>query len=242
MLGPLATGPIPSAFKPGVEIALNHSFYMGGNITPTGMKDLAAFDQIKGSTSELGKWLSAATQIPGTAKTNPDGTVKENSRSRMLNPLEADYVMRSLGGTMASIAMWGSNLFSGERPSPTEHDNILYGSFVAPDIPRGREDLFYDLQGRSNEAYKTYTDLMKNGRAKEGDQWFKDNQDLITANGYTEGVSKGLQSINAEIRRTEKVPSSQFTPEEKRQRIDYLKKTKEDMLQEVIQYRLKAGL
>ena len=242
MLGPLATGPIPSAFKPGVEIALNHSFYMGGNITPTGMKDLAAFDQIKGSTSELGKWLSSATQIPGTAKTNPDGTVKENSRSRMLNPIEADYVMRSLGGTMASIAMWGSNLFSGERPSPTEHDNILYGSFVAPDIPRGREDLFYDLQGRSNEAYKTYTDLMKNGRAKEGDQWFKDNQDLITANGYTEGVSKGLQSINAEIRRTEKVPSSQFTPEEKRQRIDYLKKTKEDMLQEVIQYRLKAGL
>ena len=223
MFGPIVSGPIPTAIKPGVEIALNHDFYTGNALTPDALKKKDVTRQYKASTSELGKWLSAASL----------GT---------LNPIEADKVMRGLGGSMAAIAMTGSNMFNGNRATPTDRENVLYGSFISPDVPRGREDLFYDYQKRTQEAFDTYTDLMKKGHTAEGQKWYKDNHDLIVGNGYAQGVGKSLQQINAEIRRTEDVPAEQFSPQAKRDRITALKKTKEDMLRDIIQYRLKAGL
>ena len=223
MFGPIVSGPIPTAIKPGIEIALNHDFYTGNALTPDALKTKDVTRQYKASTSELGKWLSAASL----------GT---------LNPIEADKVMRGLGGSMAAIAMTGSNMFNGNRATPTDRENVFYGSFISPDVPRGREDLFYDYQKRTQEAFDTYTDLMKKGHTAEGQKWYKDNHDLIVGNGYAQGVGKSLQQINAEIRRTEDVPAEQFSPQAKRDRITALKKTKEDMLRDIIQYRLKAGL
>lgn len=228
LLGPLGSGPIPTAIKPGIEIAINHDFFTGGTVTPEGMKNLDPSRQYRGSTSELGKWFSAASGM-GTGY-------------RLLNPIEADHIMRGLGGSVSAIAMWGSNLFSGNRASPTERDNILYGSFIAPDVGRGREDLFYDLQQRSNTAMGTFKDLMKKGHEADAQVWFKNHEGAIQAYGFTEAAGKGLQEINAQIRRLEDMPANKLSPADKRQQIDFYKKRKEEILEQTIKFRLSAGL
>jgi len=220
LLGPLGSGPIPTGIKPFAEIAVNHDFFTGGNVTPQGMKNLEAFKQYNMNTSELGKWFSAASL-------------------RALNPMEADHLLRGLGGSVAAIAMYGSNLMSGNRVGAEERNNPLYGSFIAPEVPRGREDLFYDLQQRSDVAMGTYRNLVKNDQA-EGREYFKRNEGLIKAYGFTEAASRELQDINSQIRRI--AENKKLDEKEKLFQINFFKQKKEMVLEQTIRFRKSAGL
>jgi hypothetical protein len=221
--GPLGSGPIPTGLKPFAEIKINHNFFTGGKITPRNMENLAAFEQYNAATSELGKWLSSITG---------------DKEKRLLNPMEADHVMRSLGGTVAATAMWMSNALGNNRPTPEERNNPLYGSFVAPEIPRGREDLFYDLKQRTEVAMGTYNHLMKNQDKTEAQEWRKDHINELKAYGFTQQAGKDLTDINAEIRRIEKLPAEKMSSEEKRRRINEFKLTKERILEQTIKFRV----
>ena len=241
-LGPLASGPVPTIFKPGVEIALNHNFFTGGKVVPDSMKDLQAFKQYNANVSELGKWLSAATQIPYTGKEDKEGNVVTGSRTRLLSPIQADHLARGLFGSVAGTTMWMSDLLSGNKPTKEERNNPLYGSFVAPEVPRGREDLFYDLKERSEVVMKTYKNEMMNHQTAEGRKWFEANKGLIQAYGFTQSAAQSLNSITGEIRRIEDKPLSVMSADEKRLQINRLKQKKEDLLEQTIKFRLKAGL
>jgi hypothetical protein len=223
--GPLGSGPVPTGLKPLAEIKLNRNFFTGGRITPRGMENLAAFEQYNAATSELGKWLSSITG---------------GKEKRLLNPMEADHLMRGLGGTVAATAMWMSNALGNNRPMPEERSNPLYGSFVAPDVPRGREDLFYDLKQRTEVAMATYRDLMKNQKQVEAKLWYKDHVNEIKAYGFTQQAGKELADINSNIRRIEKLPELQKNAQQKRDEINNLKLTKERILEQTIRFRLQA--
>ncbi|MEY4263433.1 MAG: hypothetical protein RL373_1, partial [Pseudomonadota bacterium] len=226
LLGP---NPIPTAIKPGVEIMFNHNFLTGGSITPRSLEKLEDFRQYTAETSELGKMISAMTPIPFTDK-------------KALNPIEADHLIRSLTGTVGATVMWGSNIFSGDRVTPEDRKNPLYGAFIAREVPRGREDLYYDLLDRANEKYATFQNLNQNQRSDEAKKYFNENKGLIIAHGYTSGVESPLKKVNAEIRRISDLPSSEMSPDAKRERMTDLQRTKNDILKNVIEIRKKAGL
>jgi hypothetical protein len=220
LLGP---NMIPTGVKPVAEIALNHNFFTGGTVTPKGMEKLESFRQYNSSTSELGKVMSALTR-------------------GALNPIEMDHLMRGLFGTAGAAVMYGSNLFSGDRVAPQAKDNPLYGSFILPEVPRGREDLFYDLKERSDKKYETFVDLMKKQRTKEGQQYREENKALINAHGFVTQADADLKRINAEIRRLSDLPEAQMSSAEKRARITKFQETKNNILEQTIKFRLKAGL
>ena len=223
LLGPNVT---PTGVKPVVEIALNRNFFTGGQVTPRGMEDLAAFRQYNQNTSELGKIISALT---GTEKT------------RLLNPIEADHLVRGLTGTVGAAVMWGTNLLAGDRPTPQARENPLYGQFIMPDLPRGREDLYYDLKSKTDEAYKTYMDLQKKQRKEEAADWFKENKKLIQVYGYTSSIEADLKRLNGEIRRLSDLPKEKMSPDAKRKRMTELQEIKGRMLKDVISMRKRAG-
>jgi F0F1-type ATP synthase membrane subunit b/b' len=153
LLGPT---PIPSAFKGAIEISLDRNFYTGGDITPDYLKKLEASRQYTASTSELGKIFSAATQIPFTAKEG-----KENKR--VLSPIQADHLMRSLGGSVASVSMFFTNLvFNSDRPSTQLKENPLLGGLVGADVARRNESLFYDLKERSDKLREIFSVPLEN--------------------------------------------------------------------------------
>lgn len=224
LLGPNIT---PTGVKPVVEIVLNKNFFTGGQVTPKGMEDLAAFRQYNQNTSELGKIISALT---GTEKT------------RLLNPMEADHLVRGLLGTAGAAVMWGSNMLIGNRADPQAKDNPFYGQFIMPDVARGREDLYYDLKSKTDEAYKTHQDLLKKGRKEEAAEWFKENKDLIRVYGYTSSVESNLKELNGEIRRIGDLPEGKMDSKQKRERINELQQIKMRVLRDVISMRKRAGL
>jgi hypothetical protein len=220
LLGP---NPIPTAIKPGVEIMFDHNFLTGGSITPRSLQGLEPFRQYTADTSELGKLFSKAS-------------------GGILNPIEADHMVRSLTGTIGATVMWGSNMFSGERVTPEDRKNPLYGPFVAREVPRGREDLYYDLAERADEKYNTFMSLNKPLHAAEAKKYFQENKGLITAHGYTSAIESNLKKVNAEIRRTSDLPSSEMSSDAKRERMTQLQNIKNNMLKDVIEMRKKAGL
>lgn len=220
LLGP---NMIPTGVKPVAEIALNHNFFTGGTLTPKGMEKLESFRQYTSSTSEMGKVISALT-------------------GGVLNPIESDHLVRGLFGTAGAAVMYGSNLFSGDRVEPQAKDNPLYGSFILPEVPRGREDLFYDLKERSDKKYETFVDLMKKQHPREGQKYREENKGLINAHGFVTQADADLKRINAEIRRLSDLPESKMSSAEKRAKITKFQETKNNILEQTIKFRLKAGL
>jgi predicted RNA methylase len=226
LLGP---NPVPTGVKPAIEVILNKNFFTGSTVVPRGMEDLDAAEQYAASTSELGKVLSALTGLPFSDK-------------RVLNPIEADHIVRGMFGTTGSATQWLSNLFSEDRPSPRAKDNPLYGPFITTDVPRGREDLFYDFKKTVDNRYETYVKLMERGKEKEAEAYYDKYSDVIASREYITGMEFALRDINRQIRLIGEMKDKEFTPEQRREEITNLQRQKNDILEGVIQMRLDAGL
>jgi len=221
---------ISTGVKPFVEITLDRNFFTGGTVTPKGMEDLDAAEQYTAATSQLGKVISALTGIPFT----------ENKR--VLNPIEADHLVRGLFGTTGSAVQWLSNMFGEDRPSATTRQNPLYGSFVAPDVARGNEELFYDFKKMVDNKYETYMKLLERDKADEADKYFEKHADLISARDYVTGMEVALRDINRQIRMTGEVKDTKLSPEQRRQEIIDLQRSKQEILEGIVQMRLDSGL
>jgi hypothetical protein len=227
LLGPT---PIPSGVKPFIEIAFNHDFFTGGNVTPRSLEKLDAVRQYNASTSEMGKMISSLT-----------GTDKH----RLLNPIEADKLMRGILGSVGALSMYYSNVIFGEdRVAPQLKDNPLLGGIIGADVQRKNEELLYTLAEITSKADATFNDLHKKGFHEEAREYFKENKDLIKANGYVKASTQSLDDINAEIKRIGGSPNDKTynTPEKRLARINELKEIKNKALKDVIRFRLKAGL
>lgn len=216
LLGP---NPIATGLKAPVEILLNHDFFTGGTVTPKGMETLDVYMQYTSSTSNLGKLFSHLTL-------------------GALSPIEADHLMRGLFGTVGSTAGWLSDMFTSDKPERVWARNPVIGQMFLPPEPRGREDLFYDLKKRSDEAYNTWETMNKRYHKEDAKEYFKENKSLIRTHDYITNAEAGLKEINAEIRRMSDDP--RLTPTEKRKRITYFQRQKNNILESVNQERLRA--
>jgi hypothetical protein len=225
LLGPT---PVPSAVKPVIEISLDYNFFTSRPITPRGMDNLDAYQQYDMRTSEAAKLLSALTGS------------KEN---RVLNPMEADHLVRSIFGTAGAMVAWSSNLVGQAaefRPEMGLKEMPITGAFMRPEVPRGREDLFYKLKENTDRKYRTYDRLTERGNPGEAQAYFDRHPNLIAYYEYTSEVDAQLKKINAEIRFIGETQDPSYTPEIKRQEIRALLNLKQDVLEGVEQFRKEA--
>jgi hypothetical protein len=225
LLGPT---PVPSAVKPVIEISLDYNFFTSRPITPRGMDNLDAYQQYDMRTSEAAKLLSALTGS------------KEN---RVLNPMEADHLVRSIFGTAGAMVAWSSNLVGQAaefRPEMGLKEMPITGAFMRPEVPRGREDLFYKLKENTDRKYRTYDRLTGRGNPGEAQAYFDRHPNLIAYYEYTSEVDAQLKKINAEIRFIGETQDPSYTPEIKRQEIQALLNLKQDVLEGVEQFRKEA--
>jgi hypothetical protein len=225
LLGP---EPIPAGIKPLFEVAINYNFFTGRSVIPEGLKDLEAAEQYTATTSELGKKLSAMLAIPGT-----DG-------KRVVSPVEADHLIRGIFGTAGAMGQWVSNSIGAMqevRPEPTAKETPITGSFLREDIPRGREDLFYDFRDRVNEKYKTYMKMIDREDFEAADEYLKKNGDVAAMYDYINETENELKEINAEIRRIGETKAKDMTPKQRREEIKKFQDIKQQILDPVKQLR-----
>ena len=236
LLGP---NPVPTGAKPLIEIGLNRSFFTGRAITPKNLEGIEAAEQYNATTSELGKILSAITGLPFQAAEAVTGA--KVGDKRVLNPIEADHLVRSLFGTTGAAVQWGTNLFSGDRPTARDRDNPLFGSFIAADVGRAPEDLFYSFKDQVDGKYKTYQALLKDAKFEQADKYFDRYEKEISAHKYISTMDSNLSKINREIRSLGKA-NRDMTPDERRAEITEMQRLKNQILDDVIAMRKEAGL
>lgn len=227
LLGP---EPVPAGVKPLLEVAIDHDFFTGRSVIPEGLKDVAAAEQYTARTSELGKQISAMLQIPGTDK-------------RVLSPIEADHIVRGVFGTAGAMAQWFTNSIGAmaeARPEPTLREQPVVGSFIREEIPRGREDLFYDFKKEVFQKYKTYQKMIEREDFDAAEAYLDKHGDVAGMYTYINQTESDLKEINAEIRRLGETRSKDMTPKERRQEIDELQQIKFEILEPVRELRREA--
>jgi len=217
LLGP---NPIATGAKPFIEVVLNRNFFTGGTVVPRGLENMESFRQYTATTSNLGKVISALT-------------------FGALNPIQADHIVRGIFGTAGALGMWGSDLFTEDKPERTWAQNPIVGQMFLPPEPRGREDQFYDLKQRSDEAYNTWMSMVKNQRTLEAKEYMQENKDIIKIHDYITSAEAGLKEKNAQIRIIADTPK--IDPAEKRRRITRLQEQKNDIIKNINYFRQKAG-
>jgi hypothetical protein len=225
LLGPT---PVPSAVKPVIEIGLDYNFFTSRPVTPRGMQSLDAYQQYDMRTSEAAKVLSSLT-----------GT----DEKRVLNPMEADHLVRSIFGTAGAMVAWSSNLV-GEaaefRPEMGLKEMPVTGAFLRPEVPRGREDLFYKLKDDTDRKYRTYLKLTERDNQAEAQAYINRHPNLIAYYEYTSEMDAQLKEINSAIRFIGETRDPSYTPEIKRREIQEFLNLKQDILEGIEQFRKEA--
>jgi GNAT superfamily N-acetyltransferase len=225
LLGPT---PVPSAVKPIIEIGLDYNFFTSRPVTPRGMQSLDAYQQYDMRTSEAAKILSSLT-----------GT----DEKRVLNPMEADHLVRSIFGTAGAMVAWSSNLV-GEaaefRPEMGLKEMPVTGAFLRPEVPRGREDLFYKLKDDTDRKYRTYITLNERDNKAEAQAYINRHPNLVAYYEYTSEMDAQLKEINSAIRFIGETRDPSYTPELKRREIQEFLNLKQDILEGIEQFRKEA--
>jgi GNAT superfamily N-acetyltransferase len=225
LLGPT---PVPSAVKPIIEIGLDYNFFTSRPVTPRGMQSLDAYQQYDMRTSEAAKILSSLT-----------GT----DEKRVLNPMEADHLVRSIFGTAGAMVAWSSNLV-GEaaefRPEMGLKEMPVTGAFLRPEVPRGREDLFYKLKDDTDRKYRTYMTLANRDNKAEAQAYINRHPNLVAYYEYTSEMDAQLKEINSAIRFIGETRDPSYTPEIKRREIQEFLNLKQDILEGIEQFRKEA--
>jgi hypothetical protein len=225
LLGPT---PVPSAVKPIIEIGLDYNFFTSRPVTPRGMQSLDAYQQYDMRTSEAAKILSSLT-----------GT----DEKRVLNPMEADHLVRSIFGTAGAMVAWSSNLV-GEaaefRPEMGLKEMPVTGAFLRPEVPRGREDLFYKLKDDTDRKYRTFLKLTERDNQAEARAYLNRHPNLVAYYEYTSEMDAQLKEINSAIRFIGETRDPSYTPEIKRREIQEFLNLKQDILEGIEQFRKEA--
>jgi hypothetical protein len=225
LLGPT---PVPSAVKPIIEIGLDYNFFTSRPVTPRGMQSLDAYQQYDMRTSEAAKILSSLT-----------GT----DEKRVLNPMEADHLVRSIFGTAGAMVAWSSNLVGQAaefRPEMGLKEMPVTGAFLRPEVPRGREDLFYKLKDDTDRKYRTYIKLTERDNKAEAQAYINRHPNLVAYYEYTSEMDAQLKEINSAIRFIGETRDPSYTPELKRREIQEFLNLKQDILEGIEQFRKEA--
>lgn len=227
LLGPT---PVPSGIKPFIEIGLNKDFFTGRPVVPESLAKLDAAERYMTDTSEAGKFLSSLT-----------GTKEK----RILDPIEADHIIKGLFGTAGAMAQWFSNsiaVSTGERVAMTDKQTPLTGSFLRADVGRRNEDLFYDFKSLVDNKYGTYSKMLEREDYDKADDYEKKYSDILIFYKDVNKIDTDLKEINALIRYYGESKDTGLTPDQRRQEIKELQIDKQNILEDTIEMRKEAGL
>jgi hypothetical protein len=222
LLGP---NPLPSGVKTVVEIGLNKDFWSGKDIVPKRLEKVSVEEQYTAATSELGKTLSKLSR-------------------GALNPMQMDHIVKSTFGSAGALAQYFTNLIgeaSGERPETPLKQTPLVGPFVRPEVPRGREELFYDLKDEVDTAYNTVRLKFIRQKDQSAEEFQEKNAGLISLHKKVNKADDKLQNINQAIRLKGESIDKDVSAKEKREDMVELMKAKNDLLDGVETLRREAG-
>ena len=141
------------------------------------------------------------------------------------------------------MVAWSSNLVGQAaefRPEMGLKEMPVTGAFLRPEVPRGREDLFYKLKDDTDRKYRTYMTLANRDNKAEAQAYINRHPNLIAYYEYTSEMDAQLKEINSAIRFIGETRDPSYTPEIKRREIQEFLNLKQDILEGIEQFRKEA--
>jgi len=218
----LKVNPVPQIALPLVELAANHSFFTGEDITPKSMEHVAPQFQERSGTSEWAKKLSAA--------------ISEFAPEKMkLSPIQIDYLLSGYTGTMGAYAglLVDSIINTAEgktKPSMSIEQTPVLKRFFASDKSGGTMTAFYDLKEQVDEVTRTSKLLLERGNVDDYRSYMQEKGKLLALKPLTENIDTKL----SELRKLRNMVNfSKMGSDEKRQTLDNIRMAEIRMTEQI---------
>lgn len=200
---------MPQAIKPIIEVASNYSFFTGDQIETARMQRLEKGERYTANTTQVAKMLSAAV-------------------GHAVSPVQVEYLIRGYTGTMGVTMTQMPDVvlrpLSGEAERPTKliNEYPVLGSLFQPRDGSGVVNAAFDRINEFQQAHTTLQAMIQEGRTADAQAFAQKYATEIAANSIGGNYKQQMGEL-AKMRRA--VTASQtLTPDEKRQRIDEIKK------------------
>ena len=216
--------PIPQAVKTPLEVAINHSFFTGNPIIGRGIEKKETSQQFTENTSEIAKFIGS---------------------SGLVSPMNVDYMVRGMLGSVGGLLMTGADSMAGvmldnPRPSLPAHKMPVLSTFLSNPEGRGLLSDYYDLKDQSDEVFTTlkgYIDQREMGKARE---YAEENKGLLATRGAVSTIGNQIEKLRA-LRKTV-IADASLSADQKRAKLDEIDAVQNRMLANVGRLRQSSGL
>ena len=208
----LSMNPIPQAVKPLLDLYANKDSFTGRPIETMGMERLQPDYRFTASTSMPARAISTAGQAVASA-----------AGGSFLSPVQIDHVLRGYFGWLGSFVVGGADMAIRPLTSEPTRPTADYWKLATQGIASETEgassyyvSALYDQAKVLEQAYGTWTNLVKQGKVDEAREFFESNKDKIARYKVVERVKQGEAKFNELIRMIER---SNMDPDQKKTRI-----------------------
>jgi hypothetical protein len=210
-------GDLPTSIKAPIEVLLNKSFFTDRPIIDARLEGLVKSEQFKEKTPELIKMLGIDS---------PE-IVKKVFGIEGVSPAQVEYLIKGYTGTLpvALLRLLDPVFASGEvvKADMKLSDVPVVGSFFQPTDAGGIINAAYASVQQAQRVSNTYKKVVSEGRTEEARKFFEEN----TANLSLASAAGTFRQQMGEFTKAERaVRASNLSAEEKRERLDELRKIK----------------
>ena len=224
--------PVPQAFKPLVEVALNRNFYTGRPIVGRGIENLQTSEQFTASTSEFAKAIGS---------------------TGIIAPVNVDHLMRGYFGTTGGLTLMAMdaaiNSASGvPTPSRSMQDVLAstpgMSTFVTKEFGGSAKTDFYELKGMVDEVSATVNRLQKTGRVEDAKALLAEEgtKELLKVKNQVNQIQSQLSKLRERENLIRAMPETRMDADQKETEIRKIRETEQRMLANVSKLRRIAGL
>lgn len=219
-----AFNPIPQLVKPAIEQYANRNMFTGNPIVGLAQQGLAPEAQYDPWTSETMRGLASAM---------PDGAPEW-----LRSPKRLEAAVRGYFGAIGMYALGASDSITRramghpEPPKKAIQDYPVISRFWRNPEPRSSKYAaqLYDMLNEADQMHRTMNAFRDQGRIEEMQKIVGDNKGKLATRKFLRSVANDVGKINKKIRQIQYSPMS---PEDKKDAIDRLNKSKVKLLAQV---------
>jgi hypothetical protein len=201
--------PIPSAVRPLAENYTNFDIFSGLPVVSAGQQRKEPYLQYTEKTSEIAKIVGAQLNY---------------------SPIKIDKLLKGYFGYLGQTLGQVSNYLAGDRPAPTANDIIFVGSMLENQRATGNRGDFYDLYDKVVTAKASANALLQEGKVDEYRDYMNKNK------GYV-AIEKPINNLHNQLTKLRDykkiIMASNRTAEEKREALDRLTESENNMLNNI---------
>lgn len=193
----LSMNPIPQAFKPMLDVYSNRDSFTDRPIETMGMERLKSEYRMREGSSMVARGAS-------TAANAVTGLIGKEA----LSPVQIDHLIRGYFGWLGTFVVSASDIVA--RPAASQPDQAApdywkraTGAMVSDlrDAPSRYVSQMYSQAKEIEEAYATWRELVKTGKADDAAEFRADNAEVIGSRHSVERAKRRMAILNSEVKR-----------------------------------------